>query len=203
MFIHAIVRICERERIDVIYPSWDPYVYVLSKNMTGCTGAGRDDPRPRLRYRPDRARQISHHPGRAGRGVSLPRIVPLRIARTTRRAADRLGYPLVVKPRFTSGGHGMAIVRDRGELDAALPAILRKHGPPLVQEYIPGGKRDSVQFVMGRDGEVLFAFHKQRTARFGARRGSARCRNRQRPRHASGSIVDAPATTRMVGRHGH
>ena len=48
--------------------------------------------------------------------------------------ADQWGYPLVLKPRFTSGGHGMAIVRNRSEAQAALPAILRKHGPPLVQD---------------------------------------------------------------------
>jgi hypothetical protein len=67
----------------------------------------------------------------------------------------------------------MAIVRDRAELEVVLPGVVAKHGNPLLQEYIPGGKRDSVQFVMARDGTLLFAFHKlrqrtfRRTARFG------------------------------------
>ena len=32
-YVAALLRICEQERIDVIYPSWDPFVYVLYK---GC-----------------------------------------------------------------------------------------------------------------------------------------------------------------------
>src|SRR5688572_5003472 len=31
-FVDALLRICADERIDVIFPSWDPYVYVLAKN---------------------------------------------------------------------------------------------------------------------------------------------------------------------------
>ena len=31
-FIQAMARICEEQKIDVIFPSWDPYIYVLSKN---------------------------------------------------------------------------------------------------------------------------------------------------------------------------
>ncbi|HUG55359.1 MAG TPA: ATP-grasp domain-containing protein, partial [Vicinamibacteria bacterium] len=88
-------------------------------------------------------------------------------------AAEDLGFPMVVKPRFTSGGRGMAIVRDRRELAERAPAVAAEHGPPLLQEYIPGGDRGSVQLVLGRDGKVLFAFHKARrrklrlTARYG------------------------------------
>src|SRR5688572_3946150 len=29
-FIQAVVQICQKENIDVVLPSWDPYVYVLS-----------------------------------------------------------------------------------------------------------------------------------------------------------------------------
>ena len=34
-YLTAILKICERERIDVIYPSWDPYVYVLASRRVG------------------------------------------------------------------------------------------------------------------------------------------------------------------------
>src|SRR4026209_2717069 len=32
-YIQAILRICEREQIDTVFPSFDPHVYVLSKNI--------------------------------------------------------------------------------------------------------------------------------------------------------------------------
>jgi hypothetical protein len=31
-YIQAVIRICEAEKIDTIFPSWDPQVYVFAKN---------------------------------------------------------------------------------------------------------------------------------------------------------------------------
>ena len=172
-YIAAILLICVSERIDVIYPSWDPYVYVLSKNRKKFESLGITVPVPDLDTvltALDKYRTVE-----AGRFVGFP--CPDTVLYDAQVRLDdvshRLGFPLVVKPRFTSGGHGMAIIRDRAELEVVLPGVVAKHGNPLLQEYIPGGKRDSVQFVMARDGTLLFAFHKlrqrtfRRTARFG------------------------------------
>jgi biotin carboxylase len=172
-YIEAIRHICVREEIDVIYPSWDPYVYILSKNRHRLASMGITVPVPDLDTvvtALDKYRTIM-----AGKHVGFP--CPDTVLHDPQvpldAVAQRLGFPLVIKPRFTSGGHGMAIVRDRAELDTALPRVIAKHGNPLLQQYIPGGKRDSVQFVMARDGAVVFAFHKRRrrtfrrTARFG------------------------------------
>jgi hypothetical protein len=80
--------------------------------------------------------------------------------------AEREGFPLVLKARFTSGGRGLQIVKDVDELRERLPAVVAAHGAPLIQEYIPGRRRDSVQFVVGRDGELKFVFHKRRRRQF-------------------------------------
>jgi biotin carboxylase len=165
-FIDEVARVCERERIDIIYPSWDPYVYVLSKNLAFFTERGVTIPVPSFSTvltALDKHRTIQA--ARAA-GFPCPGSCLYESLEQLENLADRWGYPLVLKPRFTSGGHGMAIIRNKGEAEAALPAILRKHGPPLVQEYIPGGDRDSVQFVIGRDSSLLFAFHKHRTRTF-------------------------------------
>jgi predicted ATP-grasp superfamily ATP-dependent carboligase len=87
--------------------------------------------------------------------------------------SDRESFPLVIKPRFTSGGRGMAIVRDREGLLSEVPRVAFAYGNPMIQEYIPGGQRDSVQFVVDRSGQIVFCFQKRRirtfrrTARFG------------------------------------
>ena len=31
-FVDAVLEICERERIDTVFPSSDPWIYVFSKN---------------------------------------------------------------------------------------------------------------------------------------------------------------------------
>jgi biotin carboxylase len=171
--VDAVLRICERERIDTIFPSWDPYVYVLSKHRDRFAALGVTIPVPGIdtvitaldKYRTLRAGQSV--------GMPCPQTYLYESPAQAVDAGERLGYPVVIKPRFTSGGKGMAIVANRAELARALPAIVESHGAPMLQEYIPGGRRDSVQFVVGRDGAVLFVFHKKRqrtfrrTARFG------------------------------------
>ena len=172
-FVDALVRICERERIDAIYPSWDPYVYVLAKHKARLASMGIAVPVPDLeavltaldKYRTVRAAESI--------GMACPETHLYESADQAVAIAERLGYPVVIKPRFTSGGHGMVIARDRPALVAALPRVVASHGAPMIQEYIPGGRRDSIQFVVARDGTLLFVFHKKRrrsfrrTARFG------------------------------------
>ena len=191
-FVDAVVGICERERIDTIFPSWDPYVYVLSKHRDRFTAMGITVPVPcidTVLTALDKYRTVC-----AGQAVGMP-CPKTHLYKSLEQAvevAERLRYPLVIKPRFTSGGKGMAIVADRGELAEALPPIVKSHGAPMLQEYIPGGRRDSVQFVIGRDGAVLFVFHKKRqrtfrrTARFGTVSESASPDQRL---HATAALV--------------
>jgi biotin carboxylase len=172
-FVDAVARICAQERIDTIYPSWDPFVYVLSKNRARFAELGVTIPVPdfeTVEIALDKYRSIE-----AARRVGFPCPVThlYESAEQAQAVGDALGYPVVLKPRCTSGGRGMAIVRNRRELAARLPDIVRQHGPPMIQEYVPGGQRDSVQYVIARNGDLVFAFHKtrtrtlRRTARFG------------------------------------
>jgi biotin carboxylase len=172
-FIDAVVDICRREQIDAVFPSWDPFIAVFAKNRARFDQMGVTIPVPEFSTvltALDKHRTIDA--ARAA-GFPCPRTYLYESVEQARGVAAAEGFPLVVKPRFTSGGRGMAIVRREAELDAVLPDIVARHGPPILQEYIPGGQRDSAQFVIGRDGAVLFAFHKhrqrtfRRTARFG------------------------------------
>ncbi len=171
--VDSLVDICQRERIDTIFPSWDPYVYVLSKHRDRFAAMGVTIPVPGIETvmtALDKYRTV-----RAGEAVGMPCPVTYLYESIDQAVdvAETLRYPVIIKPRFTSGGRGMALVSTRAELCQALPGIVRRHGAPMLQEYIPGGRRDSVQFVVGRDGALLFVFHKtrrrtfRRTARFG------------------------------------
>jgi biotin carboxylase len=172
-FLDALLDICLRERIDAVFPSWDPYVYAIAKHRDRLTALGVTVPLPAFdtvltaldKYRTVRAAESI--------GMACPKTHLYESPEQAVAVADELGYPVVVKPRFTSGGHGLVIAADRSALVAALPAVVAAHGAPMIQEYIPGGRRDSIQFVVGRDGTMLFVFHKKRrrsfrrTARFG------------------------------------
>jgi len=172
-YIDAVARICEQERIDVVFPSWDPYVLGLSKHVERFERMGVTIPVPPFGTAPaafDKYRAVE---AAQAVGFPCPRTYLYQSREQLASIAAREAFPLVVKPRFTSGGHGMAIVTSLAELEDAAPRIAAAYGSPMIQEYIPGGRRDSVQFVVSRDGRIVFAFHKRRirtfrrTARFG------------------------------------
>ena len=171
-YIQRLLQICEKEKITVIYPSWDPHVYVLSKNLPRFSSVGVVIPVPDYRITINAIDKHRTFQMAGEVGVPCPRTYLYDHQLDLESVVEREGFPLVIKPRFTSGGRGMAIVRNHDELLANLAGISEKHKKPLIQEYIPGGDVSSVQFVLDRDGETKFVFYKKRvrklrlTARF-------------------------------------
>ena len=70
------------------------------------------------------------------------------------------GYPVIVKPRSGGGGRGVSLVREPGELGAALACARRAYGPGtngvLVQELVLGTSVGVEAFFAG--GELAAAF---------------------------------------------
>jgi len=171
-YIQRLLQICDIEKITAIYPSWDPHVYVLSKNLSRFRNVGVAIPIPDYQVvlnAVDKYRTVQL----AGEvGVPCPRSYLYDDNLELDSVVESEGFPLVIKPRFTSGGRGMAIVKNFSELKLHLAKISEAHKNPLIQEYVPGGDVSSVQFVLDRNGEARFVFHKKRvrklrlTARF-------------------------------------
>ncbi len=173
-YVTALLAICSREKIDAIFPSWDPDVYVLSKNKDRFATLGVQIPVPDFevalialdKYRTIQAAQAN--------GFPCPRTYLYESSQDVADIAETAGFPLVIKPRFTSGGRGMAIVNSLDELFDHLPFESDGAYKPMIQEYIPGGRKESLQFVLDRDGNLAFMFHKKRlrTFRVNARFGT-------------------------------
>jgi len=172
-FIRSIEEICEREKIDVIFPSWDPYVYLFSKNKKRFKENGITIPVPRYETALKALDKFRTIQAAVAAGFPCPRSYTYNTREELESLVSRETFPLVVKPRFGSGGRGLAIVRSKSELFETLPAIEKSHGKPMIQEYIPGRDRVSFPVLLDRRGEVKFAFHKRIvrnfrvTARFG------------------------------------
>ena len=165
-YVKALEAICEAEGIDTIYPSWDPDVYVLSKNKDRFASMGVLIPVPDIeislaaldKYRTiEAARKI---------GFPCPRTYLYEDEKDARDIAAREEFPLVIKPRFTSGSRGMSIVQDLPDLLGRLSFEQDGRYKPMIQEYIPGGRRESFQFVLDGDGRPGFLFHKKRLRNF-------------------------------------
>ncbi|HZS32079.1 MAG TPA: hypothetical protein VFC42_01725 [Methylomirabilota bacterium] len=156
-FVRAILDICEREAIDTVFPSWDPEVLALARHRAAFAARGITlpvaDPAV-LRATMDKlgiARLA------AGHGVPGPRTCLPRDAGDAGELGRALGFPLVVKPRFSSGGHGSRLATTPDALARAIARLEPRYGMPIVQEWIPGGldRRVNVYLALDRAGRLV------------------------------------------------
>ena len=156
-YIRAVERICESERIDILFPSWDPKVYVFSKNKERFAKIGVLIPVPDYetvitpldKYRTIRAAEEV--------GFPCPRTHLPESPDDLRKIAEDLGFPLIIKPRFTSGGRGIEIVKNFAELSQKISRVTEKQQMPMLQEYIPGQTMQSISLLMDKKGELKVA----------------------------------------------
>jgi D-aspartate ligase len=161
-YIEAVLSICEREKIDTIFPSFDPHVYVFSKNKERFENVGVLIPVPRYevvlipldKYRTIQAAQEV--------GFPCPKTYLPESEDDLMRIAATAGFPLVVKPKFTAAGRGTSIVTDFKELSEKTRLVRETQGMPMIQEYIPGAERDGFNLLLDKEGELKVSFQVKR-----------------------------------------
>ncbi len=89
-------------------------------------------------------------------GIPRPSGAVTRVPQEAAAIADRIGYPVLVRPSYVLGGRGMEIVHDRPELErylgAALAAAGEAGGEVLVDKYLLGPE---VEVDAISDGETV------------------------------------------------
>ncbi|TVY07706.1 carboxylate--amine ligase [Paenibacillus cremeus] len=80
--------------------------------------------------------------------------------------AKKLKYPLVIKPRMSSGSRGIRIVQDESELIAVYSEIHQTYALPVLQEYIPLGKRYGVGLLYDSVGKLRAAYAQEEVRHF-------------------------------------
>jgi predicted ATP-grasp superfamily ATP-dependent carboligase len=157
-FVEAVLAVCARERIDTIFPSNDPWIYVFAKNRERFTAHGILIPVPD--YETVTKPLDKHRTVECAEEVGFP--APLSFLpdgeRAIRRIATELPPPWVVRPRFTTGGRGLAIVETEQKLLDTAREVAARHGRPMVQEYIPGKGKQNFYLVMDRTGAPRSVF---------------------------------------------
>lgn len=154
-FVDAMLSVCERDQIDTIFPSNDPWIYVLAKNRERFADHGVLVPLPDYetvltpldKYQTIRCAQEA--------GFPTPRTYLPESDGDFERIVAETPSPWMVRPRFTSGGRGMKIVTEAGLLKATAQATAAEHGTPMVQEYIPGRGNQSYYIVLDRSGRPI------------------------------------------------
>lgn len=155
-YIQAVLRICEKEDIDTIFPSFDPQVYVFSKNKERFEKLGILIPVPDYdvvvvpldKYRTIQAAQET--------GFPCPKTFLLDGEKDLKAIAAELGFPLVLKHRFTAAGRGFEMASNWSEL---LDKVKRFNGQNtyIIQEYISGREQQNLFLTFDREGALKMA----------------------------------------------
>jgi predicted ATP-grasp superfamily ATP-dependent carboligase len=154
-YIRRIEEICEREHIDVIFPSLDPEVYLFAKNKDRLSRRGVlcVVPEPELLRIPLDKAATTRAALRSG--FPVPRTWFPASAEEVERIPAESAPPWIVKPRFTAHGLHMTYVDDPGKLRAAFDDASKAQPAPLVQEYLEGTGRRNYYVTVARGGELL------------------------------------------------
>ncbi|HEY7320990.1 MAG TPA: hypothetical protein VIE89_25780 [Candidatus Binatia bacterium] len=158
-YVNRLLKICEEERIDTLFPSWDAQIYVVAKNKERFEKLGVFIPVPDYetlvitldKYRIVQVAQKA--------GLDCPRTYLPERPEDIGGIADELRFPVAVKPRYTSWG--TEIVRDRASLLEKARNVAETYGVPMVQEYVPGGERQDIHIVLDKGGESKLVFQRK------------------------------------------
>jgi 3-methylcrotonyl-CoA carboxylase alpha subunit len=88
---------------------------------------------------------------------------------TLAKAADQIGFPVLVKASAGGGGRGMRIVRSAGELAAALVSAKREAKAAfgddrmLIEKYVDNPRHIEVQIIGDSHGNLLSLFERECT----------------------------------------
>lgn len=97
----------------------------------------------------------------AGVPIAEGTLEPIGDERAARKVAERIGYPLLLKPAGGGGGKGMRIVRSAEELAAAWRGATGEatssFGAPalLIERYLTGARHIEVQLIADDHGSVV------------------------------------------------
>lgn len=137
-YLEDILDICRREKIDTVFPSREPDLYILSKNKSVLEGldillVAPDHDVLRIALDKSETIRLAQQIGFPCPNTRVPRCKADVIS-----FADETGPPWVVKPRHTSGSAGLEFARDRTELVEKFEFVNQRYLRPMIQEYVPG-----------------------------------------------------------------
>ncbi|MGB7946186.1 MAG: hypothetical protein WCH75_00760 [Candidatus Binatia bacterium] len=106
-----------------------------------------------------------------------------------RNIAKDLGFPLIIKRRFTAAGRGMHLVNNLAELLDKANLTGGNNGNIRIQEYIPGGLKDYIALTLDKNGDLKMIFCNKtlsRLSRFNQARALDSPRSHPYAAHAAG-----------------
>lgn len=92
------------------------------------------------------------------RGYPCPRTFFFDNPNMVRAVKDRIEYPIVIKPRISSGSRGIIYVNDPSKLVDFYMKVHKRYPYPLIQEFIPNGGAYGVGALFNYNSEPRASF---------------------------------------------
>lgn len=156
-YIHWLRRTLAQYPCDLVVPMDDETMRVVMEHREELEACCRLPLPPAASYRVAADKGLAVRAASAA-GLDCPETFLPRSREEVSRLSGNLRYPVVIKPRQSSGSRGIRIVRDRTELTETYAAVHQVYPEPLIQEYIPQGDRYDVCLLFGRNQEVKASF---------------------------------------------
>lgn len=155
-FIKSIYELVKRSKYDVIFPVDDQTTILFSKykdKLSKYTKVPVADYETIMKGR-DKAKTIKIA---MENGIPCPKTYFVDDIEEIRK--DEIEFPVVIKPRESSGARGIAYVNSLEELMREYKKVKKRYGTPLIQEYIPhNGGHYSVCALFNHDSEPRAIF---------------------------------------------
>ena len=150
-YIEEIVNICLKEKITVIYPSWDPLVLIFSRNMDVFRRMGILI--PVLEYSTLLKIMDKYELAKCAAmfGVPIPKTKLIRNEETLKEQIGFLKFPVFLKPRFGFGAFGTFKAENLDELLKFYAKAHDTYGEFILQEFIPGREHTATSILFNKD----------------------------------------------------
>lgn len=86
-------------------------------------------------------------------------------------AVNPLEYPLVIKPRVSSGSRGVRFIAGENELVKTFQSVHRDYTNPIIQERVPQGEKYDVCLCYGSDHRLTASYVQKQIRNFPIERG--------------------------------
>ena len=152
-FVARMVDLCREQHVDLVVPTIDPELPVLAAALDDLAGVGTTVAISSPEVVSIAADKQATNGWLRAHGFPTVHQAPLDEVRTEPGAWP---YPVVVKPRFGSAGHGVAVVRDGTELEVAARA------GDVVVETLASGAEHTIDALVDRAGRCVCAVPRRR-----------------------------------------
>ncbi len=91
-------------------------------------------------------------------GVDIPNTYTIKDLNELDCLGNELKYPVIIKPRISSGSRGIKIAQSKEELLSVYIQIHNKFPFPIIQDYLGSGKKFDVCLLYGENTELKASF---------------------------------------------